>query len=85
MDNSIKISNTSEKLAEKDFEIVSSSVNMGTEGCIQNKLKKKSMQIKVLRDDRSRFKILEKMKEMMESHIKLERLTKVRYKSLRKV
>ncbi len=77
MENMLTNSVTSKKLEEKDFEIDDCSMHLNTENVVQNRLKKKSIQIKILKDDKSRLKIVDKMKEMMESKTKLERLTKV--------
>jgi hypothetical protein len=77
MENMLTNSITSKKLEEKDFEIDDCSMHLNTENLVQNRLRKKSLQIKILRDDKTRLRIVDKMKDMMESKSKLERLTKV--------
>lgn len=75
----------SKKLEEKDFEVDDCSLNLNTEAIVNNRFMKKSIQIKIKRDDKTRHKIVDKMKEMMESKSKLERITKVSINSHRKI
>ena len=70
--------NSSQKLFEKDFEIVTSSMNLETADLPATKPnEKKTLKIKVSKDEKSRLKILDKMKTMSEGHTKLEKITKV--------
>lgn len=63
-----------DKLEEKDFEIGDTSIFF--DGIpITKPSDKKTIKIKILKDEKSRLKILDKMKTMREKYFKLETIT----------